>query len=273
MVRHHPHISRPFLPAIRHRRTRRFACNQVVLCKSLVGEAPACRVVDGRFGPWREKGVIGVLKGRNLKARLTQPVDELWDRRLGVRTFGFHKEEGVFGEKDFISPYVPHSYRQIFAGFEAAGLGQEDVFTDLGCGLGRPVFAAAHWGVKRAIGVDIIPELIEGAKASLAHSRLRDRDIAFVCANALEYSLADTSVLYCFHALNPHILSSVLARTRRERAGMAAPPRFRMIYVNPVYDEEVLAASGWLRRTAHLPAREESFSSIAAYATSIWESD
>ena len=84
-----------------------------------------------------------MLQGLNLRARLTQPADELWDRRLGVRTFGYHPATGGPGDREWYVHYIPSPYRDIFEVLRTAKLSPDDVFTDLGCGLGRVVFAAS----------------------------------------------------------------------------------------------------------------------------------
>jgi hypothetical protein len=38
--------------------------------------------------------LLSQLKGKSVKTRLLSSVDEFYDRRLGVRTFGFKKYEG-----------------------------------------------------------------------------------------------------------------------------------------------------------------------------------
>lgn len=211
------------------------------------------------------------LQGHDLKARLTQPRDEMWDRRLGVKTFGYHQGSGQWGSTEWASHYQPLSYAQIFAGLRAAELAAGDVFTDLGCGLGRALFAAAHVGAGKIVGVELVPALARGAEANRARSRFADRDIRIVEANALDHPLGQTSVLYFFHALSAQILAQVLANVQLERD--AAPQRrlLRIVYANPVFDD-VLADSGWLERTKVLPARCESFSLTTPYATSVWRS-
>ncbi|PZU08225.1 methyltransferase domain-containing protein [Sphingomonas sp.] len=214
---------------------------------------------------------MSVLRGHELKARLTQPRDEWWDRRLGVKTFGYHGGSGEWGTADWASHYQPLSYAQIFAGLAAAELSPEDVFTDLGCGLGRALFAAAHAGAGRAVGVELVPELARAAEANRRRSRLLDRDIRIVEANALDHPLGDTSLLYFFHALSAQILAQVIANIRAARE--AAPPGrpLRIVYANPVFDD-VLAASGWLDRVRTIPAEPERFSSVQTYGISIWRS-
>jgi len=214
--------------------------------------------------------MLDALRGRNLRARITQPIDEYWDRRLGIRTFGYHPGSGKQGDREWYLHYTPTSYLNIFSVLKAAGLNRDDVFTDLGCGLGRVVFAASWAGARRATGVELIPSLAEGAEENRRNSRLRDRDIAFFPRNALEHSLAETSMVYIFHSFGSEILAEVMAKARAERRAAGATHPLRIVYMNPVC-EHVLADCDWLRPVKSLPPRKQRLSQTSRYETSIWE--
>jgi hypothetical protein len=215
--------------------------------------------------------MLNAFRGRNFRARLTQPMDELWDRRLGVSTFGYHPATGSPGDREWYVHYIPSPYRDIFEVLKAAKLSGDDVFTDLGCGLGRVVFAASWAGARRATGVELVPWLAQGAKENQRRCKLLGRDIEFFERNAVDHSLADTTLLYMFHPFGGQILGEVLEKARADRraAGVARP--LRIAYVNPVC-EEVLAQSGWLQRTLEVAARPQRFSSADHYDVSFWES-
>jgi SAM-dependent methyltransferase len=215
--------------------------------------------------------MLNFLRGRNLHARVTQPMDEYWDRRLGIHTFGYHPATGREGDREWYLHYVPTSYRDIFTILKAAALAEDDVFTDLGCGLGRVVFAASWAGARRATGVELISWLAEGAEENRRKSRLANRDIEFFERNALDQSLTDTSLLYIFHSFGKEILAEVLEKARTDRKAAGVTRSLRIAYVNPVC-EQVMADCGWLRRVRMLPPRKQFLSSTARYDVSIWES-
>lgn len=211
------------------------------------------------------------LRKRNLTARLRQPADELWDRYLGVHTFGYHPGSGAPGDREWYLHYIPSSYRDVFAVLDRAGVGPEDVVTDLGCGLGRVVFAAGHRGAARVEGVDLVPSLITAAEANLANSRLKHRDIRFHVRNALDHDLGATTLLYLFHPFGPEILGEVIEKARDDRRSAGIRRRLRIAYVNPV-GEAVLNEAGWLRPIGDMPPRREWLSSALHYRTAFWES-
>ncbi len=206
---------------------------------------------------------------RNIRQRIVAPLDELWDRRLGLHTFGYNPDSGTFGDPDWTGWFVPLPWRDIFDVLDAVELGPNDVFTDLGSGTGRAVFAAAWRGARRAIGVEHVAWLAEAAERNRKAGRLRDRDITFIIGDARDVGLAETTILYIFHAFGTGVMAAVLERLRADRAA-AGSGRLRICYVNPVH-AEVLDACDWLRLTKELPARRQMVKGVGHYATRIYE--
>lgn len=215
--------------------------------------------------------MLPTLHNRNLSARFRQPADEYWDRRLGVSTFGYHPGSGAPDEREWYMHYTPSPYRDIFDVLAMARLCNEDVFTDLGCGLGRAVFAASFSGARRAEGVELVPFLAQRAEQNRRSRRLAEKDIAFFERNALDHDLSATTLLYTFHSFGPRIMAEVLDKARHDRRRANMRKRLRIAYMNPVC-EEVLRDSGWLRPVGALPPKRQWLSNALHYRTSFWES-
>lgn len=215
--------------------------------------------------------MLNNLRKRNLTARIRQPADELWDRYFGVHTFGYHPGSGGPGDREWYMHYIPSSYRDVFAVLDQAGVGPEDVVTDLGCGLGRVVFAAKHRGAVKAEGVDLVSSLVSAAQDNLTNSRFKNDDIRFYARNALDHDLSETSLLYLFHPFGPEILGEVIEKARADRRAAGARRPLRIAYVNPV-GEAVLNDSGWFRAKGDLPPRPQWFSNALHYRAAFWES-
>ncbi len=211
------------------------------------------------------------LHGLNLRNRIKNPLDEYWDRKLGVRTFGSHPGSGSFQTGTANLPFVPSAYSDAFRYLRAVNIGPDDLFVDLGAGYGRTVFAASWLGAKRAVGVDLVQKLTDGAEYNRQHSILSNRDIEFVCANALDFNEPGMTILYMFHPFGEAILEEVLVNLGKARADQANPTKLRIIYANPVYDD-ALARTGWLRKTGHLPAMTSILSRSDRYDAALWES-
>ena len=215
-------------------------------------------------------GLLDRFRNRNLRNRIKNPFDEYWDRKLGVQTFGAYPGSGSFADGTANLPFVPSAYKDIFQYLRAAEIGPDDVFVDLGSGYGRTAFAASWMGARRAVGVDLVPVLVEGAEANRQRSKLRDRDIEFICANALDFSEPGMTILYMFHPFGEAILDKVLTNIKAARDALPNANKLRIIYANPVYDE-VLARTGWLRKTAHIKPQPLTFASTGRFDTALWE--
>jgi SAM-dependent methyltransferase len=215
-------------------------------------------------------GLLDRFRNRNLRNRIKNPHDEYWDRKLGVHTFGAHPGSGPWDGLNTNLPFVPSAYADAFRYLKAADIGPDDVFVDLGAGYGRTAFVASWLGARRAVGVDLVQTLMDGAEANRVKSVLRDRDIEFICANALDFNEPDMSILYMFHPFGEAILEKVLSNLGEARSQQANPPKLRIVYANPVY-EGALVRTGWLRKTLELPAETSIISSSSRYHASIWE--
>lgn len=176
---------------------------------------------------------IHELRGTGLKTRLLHPHDELIDRWLGVRTSGWRPHVGDEHDPDWRVEYVPSSYAVLRRVLRRVNLGPDDVFVDLGAGMGRSVFAASWMGARRAVGVEIDPALVALATANLARSRLRDRQVEFVERGAEAYEQDQSTVLFMF---NPFGAGTMAAVARQIEAGLKKNPRnLRIAYVYPFF--------------------------------------
>lgn len=206
-----------------------------------------------------------LLAGKNYKTRLQNPHDEFWDRRLGVRTFGFRPATGSEASPDWQLHYTPAPYSGIFYALQHAGLNRDDVFTDLGSGMGRVVFAASWLGAAKAQGVEILPDLCEIADRNRQRSHIAKRDISFINGNARDVDIASTTLLFIFHSFGADTLEIVLRQFERTRS-----PRLRIIYMNPVYND-MLKSKAWLKSGRIIQPPKRTLSSTRSWPVAIWE--
>jgi SAM-dependent methyltransferase len=212
---------------------------------------------------------IGRLEGKGYKARIRSWRDELWDRRLGISTFG--RRDGVGKENDdhFQGHYEAAHYRDLFLMFEHIGLAKDDVFLDLGCGLARSMFVAARMGVKQAIGVEIDQGLVDVAKLNIARSGFSPDRVQVVCAGAEQYINHDVTFLYLFNSFGRATLRLVLENLVDSLK--KNPRKFKFIYYNPL-QEHLLAETGAFRRIEYWPMNTAQDKSHCRYNLSFWES-
>jgi SAM-dependent methyltransferase len=110
----------------------------------------------------------------------------------------------------------------------------QDVFLDLGSGMGRAVLLAATYPFRKVIGVEITPQLNASAQknCALIRSRLRCRDIEFHVADAREFQIAgDITVIYLWNPFFESVLAPVFENIR---ASLRETPRaITILYVSP----------------------------------------
>jgi SAM-dependent methyltransferase len=121
----------------------------------------------------------------------------------------------------------------------------DDVFIDLGSGMGRLLLEAAErYPFKRVVGVELVPHFTDAAESLLRRNAGRMRASAWevVTADVADYRVPDdVTIVYLYNPVVGELFGAVLAELRRsfERR----PRRIRILYITP--DE--------LERLAHVP--------------------
>lgn len=208
--------------------------------------------------------LFGAIKGKGFKARLLNPYDEFWDRRLGIQTFGHAPTVGTDHDPYVQVHYQPTPYRDVWRILHRLRLKPADVYVDLGSGLGRTVFAAHHLGAGRAVGVDINGELVRRCRHHVQHPA-----IEFIESPAQHYPHLDTTVLFMFHPFGPGTLSDVLARL--DDSLDRRPRHVRVAYMNPVHND-CLHQSRYLHQVDAWPPAYNRWTRSGHYAVTFWES-
>ena len=111
-------------------------------------------------------------------------------------------------------PYQPTPVRHILQLIAATALGADDVFVDLGSGLGHvPLLVSMVTGA-RSLGIEVQAAYVASAREcaqSLRLSRLR-----FIPQDAREADLSSGTVFYLYSPFNGSILTDVLSALRME---------------------------------------------------------
>ena len=124
------------------------------------------------------------------------------------------------GEPVHIGPenvfYQPTPARHIFALIAAGALSTDDVFVDLGSGLGHvPLLVSICTGA-RAIGVELEPSFV--ASAERCAQKLNLKGVTFVQQDARDADLSGGTVFYFYTPFTGSILRTVLNSLRNEAA-------------------------------------------------------
>ncbi|MGH2993061.1 MAG: methyltransferase domain-containing protein [Solirubrobacterales bacterium] len=163
-------------------------------------------------------------------------------RYVDLRDIGFEAPDRVWD-------HIPSPWGVLRRSLRAREVTSEDVFIDIGCGMG-PVLveAAARYDFRRVIGIDIVPQFTEVARETIARGRhrLRCGEIEVITGDVLEYEMPDdVTVAYLADPFHGPTFEAVIAKL--VASVDRNPRRLRIIYNNPV-------EGGRLERTgrAHL---------------------
>ncbi len=95
----------------------------------------------------------------------------------------------------FRVPYVPTPEHVVRRMLELANVGPDDVVFDLGCGDGRIlIIAAKEFGVKKAIGIEIRPDLVEKARKRVAEEGLEGR-VKIYEGDFMDFDISEATVV------------------------------------------------------------------------------
>lgn len=174
-------------------------------------------------------------KVAELAARIAAHVRFEW--LLGVDTAGRIRLE----ELDVAGPgrenYSPVSWPTLRRALPRGELGPDDVFLDLGAGKGRMLLIAGRHPIRRAIGVEISPELSRIARTNLrrAASKLRCPRVDVVTADAASYRVPDdVTVVHMFNPFSDAVFDAAVDRVLESID--RCPRAIRLVYTNPRED-------------------------------------
>lgn len=142
--------------------------------------------------------------------------------------------------------YIPLDYAIIWWCMRPLRLGPEDVFFDIGCGMGRVLCACARRQLKRCIGIEHSPELARIAVDNARTLRGRRTPTEIRIGDAVDADYSNGTVFWLFNPFGPQTLRCVIERIRQ--SVNEAPRPIRVVYVYPKHDD-VLGSSRWLRCT------------------------
>jgi precorrin-6B methylase 2 len=174
------------------------------------------------------------------------PVESRLERRrerlLGIDTYGpipVNADTGVGGDAERYSPTNYFILRRIFDHLRLCG---DDVFVDLGCGKGLVVLYAARRGCRKAIGIELSPELAETAREN---ARCADAatPVEIVEGDAATCDLSEGTVFYMF---NPFGAATMQLMLRNLELSLLSNPRtIRIVYMCTPHDS-LIDALDWL---------------------------
>ncbi|MEX1026719.1 MAG: class I SAM-dependent methyltransferase [Candidatus Paceibacterota bacterium] len=170
--------------------------------------------------------------------------------RLGARTREF-QHGVVVGDDGEFNGYEPIDYRCFDAVLDyMQPISQHDVFLDYGCGMGRAVIMAATQPFARVLGVEIDNKLAAVARQQIDRVRRRGKlacqAVEIFEADASRWKVpSDVNHIFLFNSFTGNLLQETLHQIRQ--SALANPRCLKIIYIQPISDEDPLSELPWLQ--------------------------
>lgn len=160
------------------------------------------------------------------------------ERKYGIRTTGYdelqHLEKSGI-DTEHASVYMPASYDMLENLFEELQKYKVQHLLDLGCGKGRAMCVAAHYGIPRVTGIDLSYPLVQAAHENL---RQTAKKIPFQfkveVQDAFYYEIPSTvDALFLYNPFDQVVMSAVAENLRQSL--LQHPRPFTIVYINPLH--------------------------------------
>lgn len=175
---------------------------------------------------------------------LRDALERLREKRAGIETRGYIHPEKLFSTPEHRNRYQPAPWSVLRRILRRGEVGPDDVFVDLGSGMGRVVFQAAwKYPFRRVIGVELSDDLNEIARSNIAGNldKLRCQEVTIERADVMEWTVPDDVTVVFFN--NPFRGPVFAAAVQRLVESLERQPRpMRVIYYNPNEHQMLLDA-------------------------------
>lgn len=166
------------------------------------------------------------------------------EKKYGIQTTGADElksleKKGI--ETDHSTIYMPASYDLMEEIFEQIKSRRHKHFLDIGCGKGRVLCVAAHNGFNKVTGIDFSKEFCIAAEANLVITKQKFPTLQYKVVNndAFYFEIPnDVDCIFMFNPFDDVILNGVAENILESFE--INPRTITLIYVNPMYKEELL---------------------------------
>ncbi len=170
------------------------------------------------------------------------------EKKYGIITTGADElkkleERGI--DTDHSTIYMPVSYSLLEEMIEQLNRltnSSFNHFLDIGCGKGRALCVAANKGFGKVTGIDFSKEFCKAAEKNLSMTRKQFPDLQYKIINNNAFYFEIPNDVDCIFMFNPFddVIMSGVAENILESFEINSRP-ITLIYVNPLYKEELLA--------------------------------
>jgi SAM-dependent methyltransferase len=166
------------------------------------------------------------------------------EKKYGINTTGTDdlkllEEKGI--DIDHSTIYMPVSYDLLEEICPHPLKGGKNHFLDIGCGKGRALCVAAHYGFKKVTGLDFSKDLCIAAEENLAITQQKFTDLQYkvIDNDAFYFGIPeDVDCIFMFNPFDDVIMSGVAENILESFE--ANPRTITLIYANPLYKQELL---------------------------------
>jgi hypothetical protein len=165
--------------------------------------------------------------------------------KYGITTFvpvALNKLTIINGDTSKASPYEAANYyllEKLFTAFRK--LSNADSLIDLGCGKGRVLVVAAHFGFTHITGIDFATELSTEASVNMKklHQKFPQLKWKVINDNVANYTISpDDSVFFMFNPFTEEIIEMFL--NKLESSCQQFPRTTWFLYASPLHKEILL---------------------------------
>lgn len=165
------------------------------------------------------------------------------EKKLGIKTHGYSFPKDNINLYGDALAYAATSYSRLKKTINYLKLGKEDIFIDLGCGTGRPVFLVGTQRLKKVIGIEIRKELVHIAGRNLKNLKLNNTPIEIINADASVFDVKKGTVFFMFNPFREKTFRKVIENIKKSL--VINPRKVRIVYYCSVY-KDLLDSQDWL---------------------------
>jgi len=181
-------------------------------------------------------------------------VNRALDRRAGLRTEAEIRLEALGLAGQHRNPYQATGWYELQRVLKRDEVAPDDVFLDIGSGMGRAVYQAAAWyRFRRVVGLELSPRLNEIARQNIARTRERlvCKDVELVTGDVLDFEVPDDVTVVYLN--NPFTGPVFRAAVEKLSASLERRPRtLRVVYSHPDPESEQALRDAGFRQVRSL---------------------
>jgi SAM-dependent methyltransferase len=145
--------------------------------------------------------------------------------------------------------YATLDYWNLYRVARILNPGPEEVFYDIGSGMGRMLCIMARRRIRRCVGIELFEPLCNIARLNAERLRGRRSPIEIICGDATTADLSDGTIYYMFNPFGEETMRDTLENLR---ASLSKKPRtIKIVYCNPTC-KSLFQRTSWLQKVREL---------------------